>query len=173
MKAELVQYKTKDSMNAASIQILHLTLDERDRLIDKYKKDAIAQAQTVMSVHDTVTIPKIDTVIVHKFEKSFIRYGFEDTFKLKLDQDIFVEANIIDKNNKKYVEFVTDMPGVVFHDQNGYLLCEDTRKYRKRMGAGFGIHAGYGLNASTMTFGPTISVGFGINITPKKWQFGK
>lgn len=195
LKDTIKYHIDKNGFLVGEIRGLELKLDEIDQ---EFTKEPVTIIEYITEIHDSIIFkPIIDTVIILK-DSSYV-YNFNYTDKLFYDksssfmsfnmpisvkdnilktgdvtfgfnQNIWIEASILEENKEVFVNLKTDYPGITFNNTRGILIKKDkdfyefTRNQRKQFGLGLQIGLGY-----TGTITPY--VGVGINYTPRWLQW--
>ena len=167
-------------------------------MIKSLTKEPVTIVEYITEIHDSIVFkPILDTVIILK-DSSFI-YNFNYTDKLFYDksssfmsfnmpisvknntlktgdvtfgfnQNIWIEASILQEDQQVFVNLKTDYPGITFNNTRGILIKKDesflqfTRNQRKQFGLGLQIGLGY-------TDKITPYVGIGVSYTPRWLQW--
>ena len=195
LKDTIRYHVNKNGLLVGEIRGLELKLDEIDK---EFTKEPVTIIEYITEVHDSIIFkPVIDTVIILK-DSSYI-YNFNYTDKLfydksssfmsfnmpisvknnvlktgdvtfGLNQNIWIEASILQENKEVFVNLKTDYPGITFNNTRGILIKKDegflqfTRNQRKQFGLGLQIGLGY-------TDRITPYVGIGVSYTPRWLQW--
>jgi hypothetical protein len=128
------------------------------------------------TIYDASNFTKFSVTAPYTIKKNKIDM-LSATYKSEIALDLLIRFEEKDGNLRVLAE--TPHKGVKFTSLTGGLVTEpDLPKsmkmaLRKEWGIGFNAGLGPVYNISTKTITPGVFLGFGINFTPKKLQFGK
>ena len=164
--------------NKPPVTVIEYVTEIRDSIVFKPIIDTIIQQQDGTFVHpvvftDSIKFGKssrtIDFIMPIFTKDSIISTG---SGKLNLNQDIWLEASILQnlKSKEVFVNLKTDYPGLTFNGAKGILIKRDeefkafSRSQRKEFG--FGLQLGMGYSDRIRPY-----IGIGIQYSPKFLQW--